>query len=62
MIAVKVLEGPLQSLSCGGSWAQVMAGVEWAYKDALKKGIIKQAVINMSLGTPPAPRARAAPR
>lgn len=52
VIAVKVLEGALQSLSCGGAWSQVMAGIDWSYKDAIEKGIIKQSVINMSLGEP----------
>ncbi|KAI8958719.1 oryzin precursor [Daldinia sp. FL1419] len=45
LIAVKVL-GP----SGSGGVSQVIAGLQWAVKDAVSKGTIKKAVANISLG------------
>ncbi|KAI1660873.1 oryzin precursor [Daldinia decipiens] len=47
LIAVKVL-GPTGS----GDVSQVIAGLQWAVKDAISKGTIKKAVVNISLGAP----------
>ncbi|KAI0111438.1 oryzin precursor [Daldinia grandis] len=47
LIAVKVL-GPTGS----GDASQVIAGLQWTVKDAIAKGTIKKAVVNISLGAP----------
>jgi len=47
LIAVKVLEG--SNAACQGTWAGVIAGLNWTYNDAVENKSIKQSVINMSL-------------
>jgi hypothetical protein len=48
LIGVKVLEGA--DAECSGTWSGVIAGVNWAIKDAKLKNALKTSVINMSLG------------
>jgi hypothetical protein len=48
IIGVKVLEGT--GGQCGGSWAQVIAGIDWAYKHSGEKNWREYSVINLSLG------------
>jgi hypothetical protein len=48
IIGVKALEGTMGQ--CGGSWSQVIAGINWAFDDAKKNNWLKYSVINLSLG------------
>ena len=49
LIGVKVLEG--YGGNCGGSWAQVISGINWSYNHSVIYKITKYSVINMSLGS-----------
>jgi len=48
LISVKVLEG--SGGACSGPWSGIIAGINWAFNDAVANGRLKTSVMNLSLG------------